>query len=203
MSHFSPADWVDFARGLLPQPEAAALQAHLDDKCGECLESVAMWRSVREYLSREAQYGPPDEVFETTAAAYTAVKPWRWLVEAARQAELIFDSFRQPILAFVRGSTSSSRRLVHKAEPFVIDLRLEAVRDRFYLLGQILNSEHPAEEMHGVDILLLSGEDLVAKAKANPSGEFEVQCERGCDLRLFINIRGHRAIGIAIPDDET
>ena len=103
--------------------------------------------------------------------------------------------------AFVRGSASPSRRLVHEAEPFVIDLRLESVRDRLYLIGQILNSEKPDQAMYGVDILLLEGEDLVARTKASSSGEFELQCDHDRALRLFINIRGHRAIGIVVPDE--
>jgi hypothetical protein len=203
MSHFSPADWVDFTRGLLPQAESTALESHLDRNCEECLKSKSVWRAVLEHLSQEVRYRPPDHALREVQAAYFVHKPWRWLVEIARRAELVFDSFRQPAPAFVRNSTSSSRRLVHEAEPFVIDLRVETVRDRLFLIGQILNSENPEQTMYGVDILLLDGEDLVAKTKASSSGEFEVQCERDHDrdLRLFINIRGHRAIGIAIPEE--
>lgn len=201
MSHFLPAVWVDFTRDVLAQPETAALQSHLDNKCEECLRSMKVWRTVLEYLSQEPRYTPPDRVSRDLRAAYALYKPWRWLVEVARRAELVFDSFRQPPLAFVRGTTSSSRRLVHQAQPFVIDLRLETVRDRLYLIGQILNSEKPDEGVHGVDVLLLDGEELVGTTKANSSGEFELQSERDRDLRLFINIRGHRAIGIVVQDE--
>jgi hypothetical protein len=164
-----------------------------------------VWQAVLEHLSQEIRYTPPDHVLRDVQAAYFVHKPWRWLVEIARRAELVFDSFRQPAPAFVRNSTSSSRRLVHEADPFVIDLRLETVRDRLVLVGQVLNSENPEQPLYGVDILLLDGEDLVERTKASSSGEFEVQCARDRDreLRLFINIRGHRAIGIAIPDEET
>lgn len=203
MSHFSEADWVDFIRGLFPEEEAAALRAHLRSACEECLQSETLWRAVVGDLSQEAQYAPPKKSFKDVEAAYAASKPWRWLIEIARQAELVFDSLRQPIPALVRGSASPSRRLVHEAEPFVIDLRLESVRDRLYLIGQILNSERPEQAMYGIDILLLQGEDLVAKTKANSSGEFELQCDRDRALRLFINIRGHRAIGIVVTDEET
>ncbi len=144
---------------------------------------------------------PPGQAAQDVLAGYSVLKPWRWLTEIARRTELIFDSFRQPMPAFVRGSASPSRRLVHEAEPFVIDLRLESVRDRLYLIGQILNSEKPDQAMYGVDILLLEGEDLVARTKASSSGEFELQCDHDRALRLFINIRGHRAIGIVVPDE--
>jgi hypothetical protein len=202
MTHFSPADWVDFARGLLPQTEAAAIESHLGNSCEECLKSMSVWRAILENLSQEQRYAPPDEVVWEVLAAYAVHKPWRWLHEVARSTKLVFDSLRQPTPAFVRSSTSSSRRLVHEAEPFVIDLRLESIRENLFLIGQILNSERPTEGLYGVDILLVDGEDLVAKTKASTSGEFEVQCDRHRvrDLRLFINIRGHRAIGITIPE---
>ena len=202
MSHFSQADWVDFTRGLLPQAEAAALEAHLRGDCEECLQSMTLWRTVLECLSQEAQYVPPDQAFKDVQAAYAVSKPWKWLIEIAHRTEIIFDSFRQPAPAFIRGAAMPSRRLVHEAEPFVIDLRLETVRDRLYLIGQIVNSENPDQAMYGIDILLLEGEDLVARTKANTSGEFELQCERDRALRLFINIRSHRAIGIVLQDDE-
>ncbi len=201
MSHFSEADWVDFVRGLLPQTEAGALESHLHNNCEECLQSAKLWRTVLQYSAQEAQYVPPGQAVHDVLAAYSVLKPWRWLIEIARRTELIFDSFRQPMPAFVRGSASPSRRLVHEAEPFVIDLRLESVRDRLYLIGQILNSEKPDQAMYGVDVLLLEGEDLVARTKASSSGEFELQCDHDRPLRLFINIRGHRAIGIVVPDE--
>lgn len=202
MTHFSPAEWVDFARGLLPPTEAAAIEAHLSNRCEECLKSMSVWKAVLESLSEEQRYVPPDEVVQQVLAAYAVHKPWGWLHAVARNAKLVFDSLSQPVPAFVRSSTSSSRRLVHEAEPFVIDLRLENVRENLFLIGQILNSERPTEGLYGVDILLVDGEDLVARTKASTSGEFEVQCDRHRirDLRLFINIRGHRAIGITIPD---
>jgi hypothetical protein len=203
MSHFSEAAWVDFARGLLPHAEAGALESHLRSNCEECLQSVTLWQTVVKYLSQEAQYVPPEQTVQDVQATYAISKPWRWLIEIARRTELIFDSFRQPAPAFVRGSASPSRRLVHEAEPYLIDLRLENVRDRLYLIGQILNSEKPDQEMYGVDVLLLEGEELVARTKASSTGEFELQCDRYRALRLFINIRGHRAIGIVVPDEES
>ena len=201
MSHFSPSQWIDFTHGLLTQQDTAVLQSHLDNNCEECLKSLIVWRSVSECLSREVQYTPPDQVLRKVKSAYAVHKPWKWLVEVAQRAQVVFDSFGQPAPAFVRSSTSASRRLVHEAPPFVIDLRLETVRDRLFLIGQILNSEYPDDIPPGIDILLLEGEDLVARTKANKSGEFELQCSRDRSLRLFINVRDHRAIAITVPDE--
>ena len=202
MSHFSDFEWIDFTHGLLSQQQTALLQSHLDNNCEECLKSQIMWRTVSEFLLQETRYTPPEHVIRRVKRAYSIYKPWKWLVEAAQRAQLVFDSFTQPAPAFVRSSTSASRRVVHQAPPFVIDLRLETVGERLFLIGQILNSDNPNEALNGVDILLLEDEDLVASAKANSSGEFELQCTRNRDLRLFINIRDYRAIAITLPDED-
>jgi hypothetical protein len=177
------------------------MRSHLDQGCEECLESVALWKAVLESVSPDESYRIPSLVLSRLTAEYRAHKPWKWLAEAADWAELVFDSFLQPQPILVRGPASASRQLIHTAEPFVIDLRLEAdqVRNRVSLIGQILNSRRPDEGMPSVQAILLNGDDLVVgKTAASSSGEFELQCEFESNLRLFINIRGQRAIGVAL-----
>jgi hypothetical protein len=50
--------------------------------------------------------------------------------------------------------------------------------------------------------VLLSGENLIGATRVNPSGEFDMEVGPDPNLHLFINIRGQRAIGIALPDLE-
>jgi hypothetical protein len=157
---------------------------------------------VQQALSREAAYGPPEAAVAKVKKAYAAAKPWTWLMEIAEFARTVFDSLQQPVPAMVRASPSRSRQLVHEAEPFVIDLRVESdpIRNRLFLVGQVLNARHPDQAVRGVDVVLLSGEELVMRTSASDSGEFDLEWDREEDLRLFINIRGQRAIGIVLPD---
>lgn len=168
------------------------------------MTSFEVWRTVLDCLSLEAQYRPPQRALRRIKAAHVQQKSWRWLIEIARWAEPVFDSLRQPAPALVRGAIPSTRKLVHRAEPFVIDLTLEPdpIRNRILVVGQILNSEYPDEPMRGLDVVLLRGEQFTGKAKTSNSGEFEIECERDNNLRLFINIPGQRAIGIALPNVE-
>jgi hypothetical protein len=69
-------------------------------------------------------------------------------------------------------------------------------------MGQVLNARKPDMKTEDVDVVLLSGERLVAKTTTNPAGEFEFEFDDGKGLQLFINIRGQRAIGIVLPDSE-
>lgn len=203
MSHFSAEGWFDFARGTLSPEQRAPMQCHLDSECDQCFKVFETWRTVLEIVSREAVYRPPASAVRCVKAAYVSGNPWRWLPQVARMARLVFDSFRQPAAA-VRSSMPSSRQFLHEAEPFVIDVRVESepAQKRVWLTGQVLNSEKPDMKIEGVDVVLLSGERLIAKTAANPSGEFEFEYHHETGLQLFINIRGQRAIGIVLPDPE-
>ena len=192
-----------FVRGLLPMETETELRAHLDRGCTECVSAMAFWKKVEEFFTKDDSYRPPLQVLQDADSLFLPQRPWRWLISVAQWAERVFDSSRQPIPAFVRGSAPSGRHLIHEAKPFVIDLKIEPdlVKNRLSLVGQILDSENPESIPPGIDVVLLSGEDLVAKTTATQSGEFALQCEQCENLRLFINIRGDRAIGVALSEN--
>ncbi|MBV9083115.1 MAG: hypothetical protein JOZ62_10590 [Acidobacteriaceae bacterium] len=205
MSHFSLSEWVDLVRGVLSSDRTAEIQAHLNRGCHECHKQSDVWRRVAGCLSREPAYAPPDEAVRAVKAAFVPEKPWKWLSRFATMARLTFDSSQQVAPATVRGSISTSRQLLHESEPFVIDLRLESDPHQrsISLIGQVLNSENPGKSVEGVDVVLLSGEDLIARTAGNKSGEFELGFDSKENLQLFVNIRGHHAIGIVLPGLES
>jgi len=206
MSHFSAAGWFDFARGTLSPEERVPMQRHLDEDCGRCFKVLNMWQTVLDTVRPEPAYSPSASAVRCVKAAFVSETRWRWLPQMARMARLVFDTSHHAAAA-VRNSVPCSRQFLYKAEPFVIDLRveLEPSQSRVLLIGQVLNSRRPDMKTEDVDVLLLSGERLVAKTSTNPAGEFEFEFEfdDGKGLQLFINIRGQRAIGIVLPDSES
>ena len=201
MSHFSADEWVDFTRGLLPPAKAAAMQAILDQGCSECRSSLQLWRAVLESSPSERRYQPSETAVQSVKDAYVSEKPWKWIISSAQFAQVLFDSMKEPALAGVRSSTKASRQMTVKAEPFVIDLQLDSdsVRGRVSLTGQILNSQNSQTVINGADVVLLDAEKLIQKTKANELGEFYLDFSHQENLRLFINIRSERAIGIILP----
>jgi hypothetical protein len=202
LEHFPPEDWVDLARDVAGAPKAARMRAHLEEGCGECKEAWTMWRLVLEVSSGEVSYRPAAWVVRAAKAAYPRDESWKWLKKISEFAHLIFDSFFQPLPGMVRASASGTRQLVHKADPYVIDIRLESdpLRGtRTFLTGQILNSERPEESPGLVEVVLLSGDRLLGKTMVSASGEFEMELGREDNVQLFISIRGQRAIGIDLP----
>lgn len=202
MSHFSPSDWVDSVRGFTTIDQSAEMSAHLEQKCPECMQASAFWELLAELLIQEKRYRPPAQLLHAVESAYHEQRPWRWLEAAARWAELVFDSIRQPLPAFVRGMAQPDRHLIYEARPFVIDVTLsvDSNQDRLSMIGQVLNSDHPEQTSTEIHIVLLSGGDLIARTVASEGGEFEIDCESRANLTLFISIRGERAIGLSLYD---
>lgn len=204
MNHFSDGSWIDFVNGVLLPPQESELQSHLDRACEECLNDFAAWILVHESLSR-TEYQPPEHLLLSVERLFAPAKPWRWLNEVARWAELTFDTFQQRSPVFVRGVQPGDRHLVYEAEPFVIDVTVKTETDLSDVLiaGQILNTTASDQAANEAYVLVLTGNELVARAVANENGEFELRCERQDELNLFISIRGERAIGLSLNDSST
>ena len=203
-SHFSSADWLDSIRGLLEEQRARQLRMHVEQQCPECTSALALWSSVAHCLEHEPEYQPSPELLRAAQQEFTIEKPWKWLREVACWAKRFFDTAQQPRPAFVRAQTagpdSVDRRFLHEAPPFIIDLTVKTApgEKSITLIGQILDSQSPDQELQNVDLVLLSGEDLVAKTTANGCGEFTLECDVRPDLNLFISVRGEQAIGIPL-----
>jgi hypothetical protein len=202
MDHFPAGDWIDLVRGGLTSSKAMNLQEHLDRGCEDCTRSAETWRSVVQLLSREPQYKPPAALVERIKSAELPPRRFAWFAELAQFARLTFDSFAQPIPAMVRSAAQAERQLLHQADPFTIDLRLEtdASRKKKFLIGQVLNSEDPASSTSDLEVLLLSNDKLVQETRTNESGEFDIEYTAEPDLQLFINLTGRRPIGISLKD---
>jgi hypothetical protein len=205
MSHFSADEWVDFIRGLLPPAQATSMQAALAEGCRECRCSLQLWHSILEAFVRESAYQPAPAAVQAVKDAYRPEQPWQGLLAVAEWAQVLFDSLGPPAWAGVRSATKPNRQLTVEAEPFVIDLQLEtdAARQRVALTGQVLNARTAPTMVPGADVVLLSADHLVQRTRANEWGEFCLDFSREPNLRLFINIRGERAIGIVLPDLES
>src|SRR5581483_2505071 len=112
MRHFDQEQWADFTRGIHSENVRAAMVQHLEQGCGECTGTLGVWESVRKNAQNEKSYTPPaDRVRQAKAiAVLLASKPKTSVV--AQLAQLVFDSFTQPLTAGVRGATMNDRQLL-------------------------------------------------------------------------------------------
>lgn len=202
MSHYSAIEWVDFARGCLPPETADLMRASVAEGCQECQASSTLWSRVREALRREREYQVSELIVRAVKHAFPEEKFLSWLTRAGQYATVVFDSLLQPALAGVRSSSRRSRQLTVESGPFVVDLQLEAdpAHRQILITGQILANSNSGARVGGAEIVLLSPDKIVQKATANELGEFHMDSGQGSNLRLFIDIRGERAVGIILPE---
>lgn len=169
--------------------------------CDECKSSLSFWGHVYELLRREKDYEPSAPAIAFVKDAFPDEKPVPWWAKITDFATVIFDSFVEPALAGVRSSERSSRQITVESGSFVVDLQLESdtLQRQYLLTGQILDSNNSLAKISGAEIVLLSPERVVQKTRANELGEFCLDFSYVENLRLFIDIKGERGVGIILP----
>jgi hypothetical protein len=206
MKHFALEDWADFMREVVEPLQRAAMQRHLDEGCKRCLRAVAVWQTVLDVARQEANNQPPESTVRSAKAYYGVYRPQAGLSGAAKIAELMFDSFRQPLPAGVRASGVASRQLLYRLGKTLIDMRLEAgdKPNRISLVGQVLDSSQADRGVSDIPVILLRGTESMAQTVTNQFGEFQLAFDAAQELHLRIE-RGEpeailiplRAVGLA------
>jgi hypothetical protein len=118
----------------------------------------------------------------------------------AAVVELLFDSFRTPVLAGVRSGASHSRQLLYGTATYRIDVRIEPQidSDKVVLIGQVLNSANPNEKLAEVPVTLWKGRKILAASVTNHQGEFQLESEMDSSFRLMITLPGHREVSLPL-----
>lgn len=195
MKHFSVADWVDFARGIVTNDRKGAMQAHLDSGCKRCNGELRAWKRVGEIAWRDRSYEPPDNAIGTAKS----LLPIHGRPGRAPVVQLLFDSFQRPVIAGVRSTATTARQVLYGVGTYRIDLRMEPQTDsdKISLVGQVLNAADPVQTGAEVTVTLLRGRKVVAESQSNALGEFQLECTLEGDLHLLVTLP--RARDIKIP----
>jgi hypothetical protein len=110
--------------------------------------------------------------------------------------ELLFDSFLQLASVGMRSGTLGLRQVLYRADPYQIDLHLEANREhnRLIVTGQLLDVSHPDMACPGVQVLLSSLRGSAVNTATNQFGEFHGEVENSGDLELSFLIHNRTRI---------
>lgn len=156
-----------------------------------------MWEGVRELCRRELEYDPPPSVLQSAIALFEHYGPARWPEGSPRLAELIFDSFRNPLPEGVRSLERATRHLSYKAGSFFIDVRIEDANDSGLasVVGQVMH--HPdasGMSLEGLMVVLTSGRSTLAETTTNRFGEFVFEMDTHRENRLAIGVGDEFAV---------
>ena len=187
--HFTEEAWADFARQQGEPEQRARLQRHLEG-CERCAQTLDVWTAVVGLAGQEAAYEPPGDVMAQVRARFALHRPLGLVERVASSVSLVFDSFRQPMLAGVRAAGSSPRQLLYKAGRYLIRLQIEREvgSDRLSVVGQIVDEANPKGALDALPVLLLSDDDTLDRTVTNILGEFQLQSDPSESLRLSVGI---------------
>ena len=111
--------------------------------------------------------------------------------------ELLFDSFLESAPVGMRSGALALRQMLYRADPYQIDLQLEADREhnRLIVTGQLLDVSHPEIASPSVQVTLSNLRGNVVDIAANEFGEFRGEVENSGDLELsFLGNGGTRIV---------
>ena len=200
MKHYSEEQWVDFARNAIEGSVKEKMQSHLDTGCAECSQELAIWQRFHSVARRTSHDQPSEGSLRIVKSAFANQWPAKRRAPQAAIVELLFDSFRTPALAGVRSAASRSRQLLYGTATYRIDVRIEPQidSDKVVLIGQILNSADPKQQLADVPVSLWKGRKMLAVSTTNHQGEFQIECEMDSSFRLMITLPGQKELSLPL-----
>lgn len=117
-------------------------------------------------------------------------------------AQLIVDTFRQPLPTGIRHIRASVRHLLYETSSHAVDVSFERVPDSnsIRLAGQILSNVEPQRLLNGVRVALLGAKGLLGVAVTNQSGEFLFEFEKEPKVVIEIEDTPNHRVAIHSPN---
>lgn len=190
MKHFQIHEWADYVRGLGDESLRTAMKKHLETGCRRCQDTVGTFEKLVSTIAADQSPEVPAHVVHNAEALF-AMYPPEQVTFAHKIARLVHDSFRTPLPAGVRSQRGMNRQALYQSGDFCVDVRLDHERGAktVSLTGQLANRKNPAMMLRDVPVALMSGKQLVASAKTNEFGEFQLHYEPKGRLRLHLPIK--------------
>ena len=200
MEHFSEQAWADFVRGIPASETKANIESHLARGCFDCTATSDVWNQVQTIASNEKSYTPPKSAARLVKLEFATTNSQE---QVSVLANLLFDTFVQPLAAGIRSGAAVARQLVYEAEGFTVDLRLDSQprSGKILVVGQVLDKRLPRVSPRGVCIALWTpkGQPLL-EVSPNESGEFQLEVNAQDNLRLLIEVAGRKTIRIPLAN---
>lgn len=202
MQHFANTEWIDLLNQAASSSKKRAMEKHLQQGCELCAKTLARWQRIRQALMAEATYQPPPEAVRIAKASFAGSE---WAPErkaASRVTEVLFDSLMHPALEGVRSAGNGTRRLLYRADPFRVDLQIEAAvgSGTVAVIGQLLDFEHPEIVRRDVRFMVSNLRGHVIQGTTNQFGEFREEIENSGDLELVFHRTNDKPILVCLRD---
>ena len=202
MEHFTTQKWIDFVNQVVAANDKRLMEKHLKQGCKRCTETVSMWQRVRQSAAAEKNYQPPENTVRLAKAAFAGAGLTGQRKGAGTRIKVLFDSFLQPVFEGARSAGVGTRQMLYRADPFQIDVQVEAKPggSRLVVTGQLLDLSNPEIIARDTRILLSNMRGQVVQTVANQFGEFSGEIENSGDLRMTFASPGGNPIVISLRE---
>ncbi len=202
MKHFTSEEWIDFVNLVVPDEKQKGMQEHLGSGCKRCGKIADLWQKVQETATTAASSKPPDDIVRVAKAQFATAGLGGKRKETSSLIEVLFDSFSQPALAGARSVGTETRQMLYRAEPYQIDVQIEAQPEgnRLVVTGQLMDARNP--EVVGRDVLvtLSNRRGHLVKTVTNQFGEFHGEISNSGDMELSFSGHYEKSIVISLRD---
>jgi len=200
MKHFKTEEWINFVNHVTSTKQQQAMRKHLETGCKQCMETVSLWEKLQKTAATETSYQPPEADVRIAKASFTVAGPVAHREEKSNLAELMFDSFLQPLFAGARSSVTEARQMLYRADPYQIDIQIEARPEGSGLVvtGQLLDVSSPVVVGRDVEISLSNRRGNTIHTVTNQFGEFRGEIENTGDLELSFSGKDEKSVVISL-----
>lgn len=188
MKHYDINEWTDYVRQVGDTSQRADMSQHLGTGCKKC-NGIVSFLSKLTAVTASDTVSVPDQLVRNAKAMFAMSRPEKVSLSSI-VAKLVYDSFREPVPAGVRGQPRVTRQAMYEAGDYCVDLRMEHERGGAIvtLVGQVASRKNPGQGVAGTPVMLLSGKEVVAKASCNRFGEFQMEYPPQQHVRLHVPV---------------
>ena len=201
MKHFTTEEWIDFANEAVVGSGRQEMESHLGEGCQRCKKTVSLWQKVRQTAKSAADCQPPENAVRIAKAGFTSAR-LEGKSGAPGLVEVLFDSFLQPLVAGARSSSSGIRQMLYRAEPYQVDVHIEAKpgANKLTVTGQLLDLRNPDVPGRDVPVIISNLRGHVVQTVTNEFGEFREEIQASDDLELKLLGEDEKAVIISLRD---
>jgi hypothetical protein len=201
MKHFSTEQWIDFANEAVAASRRQEMEKHLKEGCPRCEKTVSLWRKVRDTAKSAVAFEPPESAVRIAKAGFAVNRLQGKQSSVPGLVEVLFDSFLQPLVQGARSSGSGIRQMLFRAEPYQVDVQIEAAPGgKLVVVGQLLDMRNPDAPGRGVPVSISNLRGHVVQTVTNEFGEFREEIRASSDLELKILGEDEKAVIISLRD---
>jgi hypothetical protein len=172
----------------------------LEQGCERCNKAVSLWQKVRQTAKSAAESQPAESAVRIAKAGFSGARVHAKPAKTPSLVEVLFDSFLQPLAAGARSSESLIRQMLYRAEPYQVDLHIEAKTggNKIVVTGQLLDLRNPDMPGKYVPVVISNLRGHVVQTVTNEFGEFREEIRSSSDLELKLLGDNEKAVIISL-----